>query len=131
MTWDSGAVFGEADGKADRGGAGMTELHHRRSIRLQGYDYGSAGAYFVTICAKNRECLFGDIVGGEMPLFRHGDRQTNDATPCRKSYAGSKRFRRAMSTSCAARRAFPSGSATTTSTSFATKIRSIASDTTS
>ncbi len=42
--------------------------HHRRSIRLKGYDYSQAGAYFVTICAQNRECLFGEIVNGEMQL---------------------------------------------------------------
>jgi putative transposase len=32
--------------------------HHRRSIRLQGYDYSQAGAYFVTMCTQNRELLF-------------------------------------------------------------------------
>ena len=37
------------------------DIHHRRSIRLRGYDYSQAGAYFVTICAQGRECLFGDI----------------------------------------------------------------------
>ena len=36
-------------------------IHHRRSIRLKGYDYGQAGLYFVTICVQNRECLFGEI----------------------------------------------------------------------
>jgi len=40
------------------------EIHHRRSIRLKEYDYSQAGAYFVTICTWNRECLFGDIVNG-------------------------------------------------------------------
>jgi len=44
------------------------EKHHRRSIRLKGYDYSQAGAYYVTICTQNRACLFGDIVGGEMRL---------------------------------------------------------------
>ena len=44
------------------------DIHHRRSIRLQGYDYSRAGAYFVTICVHNRECLFGDIIDGEMRL---------------------------------------------------------------
>ncbi len=38
------------------------DRHHRRSIRLKGYDYSRAGAYFVTICTHNRECLFGEIV---------------------------------------------------------------------
>jgi putative transposase len=44
------------------------ERHHRRSIRLKGYDYSSDGAYFVTICTKNRECLFGDVADGEMRM---------------------------------------------------------------
>ncbi len=39
---------------------------NRRSIRLQGYDYSQAGAYFVTICTQNRECLFGGVMDGEM-----------------------------------------------------------------
>ena len=42
--------------------------HHRRSIRLKGYDYSQAGAYFVTICAQDMECLFGGIVDGEIQL---------------------------------------------------------------
>jgi len=37
-------------------------IHHRRSIRLKGYDYSQNGAYFITICVQNRECLFGDVV---------------------------------------------------------------------
>ena len=42
--------------------------HHRRSIRLKGWDYAGAGAYFVTICTHRRENLFGEIVAGEMRL---------------------------------------------------------------
>ena len=42
------------------------EVHHRRSIRLRDYDYSSAGAYFVTVCTRNRECLLGEVVEGEM-----------------------------------------------------------------
>src|SRR3990167_2716340 len=49
-----------------------SDLHHRRSIRLTGYDYSQQGAYFVTICAQNRECLFGEIVGGKMVLNEAG-----------------------------------------------------------
>ena len=43
-------------------------IHHRRSIRLKGYDYASAGLYFVTICTQNRECLFGEIQNEKMVL---------------------------------------------------------------
>jgi REP-associated tyrosine transposase len=32
--------------------------HHRRSIRLPGYDYTRPGAYFVTICTQGRQCIF-------------------------------------------------------------------------
>jgi REP element-mobilizing transposase RayT len=46
--------------------------HHRRSIRLKGYDYSEEGGYFVTICTHNRECLFGEIVEGEMRLNEIG-----------------------------------------------------------
>ena len=44
------------------------DVHHRHSIRLQGYDYSQAGAYFVTICTQGRVCLFGEIAGGKMVL---------------------------------------------------------------
>ena len=44
------------------------DIHHRRSIRLKGYDYASEGLYFVTMCVKNRECLFGEIKNNEMVL---------------------------------------------------------------
>jgi len=47
--------------------------HHRRSIRLKEYDYTRAGAYFVTICAWNRECLFGEVVNGEIRLNEWGE----------------------------------------------------------
>jgi REP element-mobilizing transposase RayT len=38
------------------------QKHHRRSIRLKGYDYSSPGAYFVTICTQGRECVLDDPV---------------------------------------------------------------------
>jgi len=38
-------------------------IHHRKSIRLKGYDYSQAGLYFITINTKDRACLFGKIVG--------------------------------------------------------------------
>jgi putative transposase len=49
------------------------EIHHRRSIRLKDYDYSSGGAYFITICVKNRECLFGEIIEGKMNLSEIGE----------------------------------------------------------
>jgi putative transposase len=42
--------------------------HHRRSLRLRGYDYALAGAYFVTIVTQDRACLLGDVVAGAMRL---------------------------------------------------------------
>lgn len=44
------------------------KIHHRRSIRLDGYDYSRIGGYFVTICTNKNRCLFGDIVDGAMIL---------------------------------------------------------------
>ena len=42
--------------------------HHRRSIRLKGYDYASAGLYFITICVQHHTCLYGKIENGIMIL---------------------------------------------------------------
>ena len=47
-------------------------IHHRRSIRLRGYDYAGGGAYFITICTQDKQFLFGDIVEGEMILAEEG-----------------------------------------------------------
>ena len=45
-----------------------TDIHYRRRIRLQGYDYSQPGAYFVTVCTQNRACLLGEIMDDEMHL---------------------------------------------------------------
>jgi putative transposase len=46
--------------------------HKRRSIRLQKYDYSAPGAYFITICTHQRQCLFGEILAGQMELNATG-----------------------------------------------------------
>ena len=51
-------------------------LRARRSIRLPGHDYGSPGAYFVTICTAQRRHLFGEVVDEDVrlsPLGRMAD----------------------------------------------------------
>ncbi len=48
------------------------EGHHRHSIRLPGADYSIPGFYFVTICTKKREHLFGEVVDAEMRLNDFG-----------------------------------------------------------
>lgn len=48
------------------------ERHHRQSVRLRGFDYSSAGAYFITLCTQHRTCLFGDIADGVMVLNSAG-----------------------------------------------------------
>lgn len=61
---------------------GSTEYHlyesianhpNRRNIRLKGYDYSQPGAYFVTICTRDRACLFGEVADGEMRLNEWGE----------------------------------------------------------
>jgi putative transposase len=49
-----------------------SQMHHRRSLRLKGYDYAQAGAYFVTICILHRRCLLGEIYADEMQLSETG-----------------------------------------------------------
>lgn len=47
--------------------------HYRRSIRLKGYNYSSEGTYYVTIVTQGRECLFGEIIDGEMYISEYGE----------------------------------------------------------
>ena len=47
-------------------------IHHRRSIRLKGYDYSKAGAYFITICCDDRLHRFGKILDHKMILHQLG-----------------------------------------------------------
>ena len=48
------------------------DQHHRRSIRLQGYDYTQAGLYFITICIWQRECLLGHVINSTVELNHYG-----------------------------------------------------------
>ena len=48
------------------------EGNRRRSMRLQQFDYSKQGAYFITICAYHRACLFGKITNDQMVLNQFG-----------------------------------------------------------
>ena len=48
------------------------EIHHRRSIRLRGYDYSNEGMYFITICTHERKHIFGEIRDDQMILNELG-----------------------------------------------------------
>ncbi|OWP83463.1 hypothetical protein BWK59_10365 [Flavobacterium davisii] len=48
-------------------------IHHRKSIRLKGYDYAQAGLYFITLCCQDRASLFGHIENGKMILNSFGE----------------------------------------------------------
>jgi len=54
------------------------KIHHRKSIRLNDYDYSQVGFYFVTICCQHRACLFGGIVDDEMILNDAGKMVANE-----------------------------------------------------
>lgn len=43
------------------------------SARMQNWDYANEGAYFITICTKDRVHYFGEIVNGEMQLNELGN----------------------------------------------------------
>ena len=42
--------------------------HRRNSLRLQNYNYKSAGIYFITMCVNQRQCLFGDMENKKLKL---------------------------------------------------------------
>lgn len=46
----------------------MFKSKNRRSIRLRDYDYSSPGAYFVTICIHNHQCLLGESYTDKVAL---------------------------------------------------------------
>ena len=48
------------------------DVHHRKNIRLKEYDYSKEGMYFITICTKDRERLFGNIINRKMKLNEYG-----------------------------------------------------------
>src|SRR4051812_39399495 len=50
-----------------------SDIHHRRSIRLKGYDYSYPGYYFITICVQHREPYLGKIRNGEVVLSQAGE----------------------------------------------------------
>jgi len=54
----------------------MPDLFRNRyridSVRLKNWDYSTPGAYFITICTKNRERVFGRVKRGEMILSEIG-----------------------------------------------------------
>ena len=49
------------------------DRHHRRSIRLWGWDYSQPAAYFVTLCTQGGECLFGEVLDGAMRPNESGE----------------------------------------------------------
>ena len=51
--------------------------HHRRSIRVRGYDYSQRGVYFVTICAHGRDSLFGRVQEDAVRLNAAGETVQN------------------------------------------------------
>jgi REP element-mobilizing transposase RayT len=46
---------------------------HRNSTRLRHFDYASSGAYFITACAYQRECIFGQVLEGKMVVNELGN----------------------------------------------------------
>jgi len=50
----------------------MEQIHKCKSIRLKEYDYSQAGWYYITICTKDKMCLFGRVVNGKTILNKIG-----------------------------------------------------------
>ena len=70
------------------------EIHRRRYIRYKGHDYSQPGAYFVTICAWNRECIFGQATGTAVVLTPEGKIVQEEwvKTPAHRSYVRLDQF---------------------------------------
>jgi putative transposase len=70
------------------------QRHHRRSIRLKGYDYRNGGAYFITICTTDRACVFGGVGDGVVHPTRRGliARASWDDIPNHRAYVELDKF---------------------------------------
>jgi len=49
------------------------DFHHRQSVRLKNYDYAQEGLYFITICVKHHQCVFGNLIKDQMQLNEIGE----------------------------------------------------------
>jgi len=56
----------------------IIQKYHRRSVRLNGYNYSSKGLYFVTVCTQDRKCLFGEIIEQQIHLNDYGNIVQNE-----------------------------------------------------
>jgi REP element-mobilizing transposase RayT len=65
------------------------DIHHRKSIRLKGYDYAQTGLYFITICCYEKRPLFGEIVGAKnlSPAKNGGSSQTQYISSAPKDFS--------------------------------------------
>jgi putative transposase len=50
----------------------LEDRNNRRSIRLDHFDYSNPGAYFITICVKDRKSMLGKVVNRQMVLNEYG-----------------------------------------------------------
>jgi REP element-mobilizing transposase RayT len=48
-------------------------VYARKRLRLPGYDYATAGSYFVTVVARDGLCLFGDVIDDDVELSPIGE----------------------------------------------------------
>jgi hypothetical protein len=48
-------------------------IHNRKSIRLQEFDYSQPGGYFVTLCTREKVCVFGEVVENDVQLSSIGE----------------------------------------------------------
>ena len=51
------------------------KLPKRKDLRIKQYDYSSAGAYFVTMCIKDRKRILSDIIKSSVGVGAHDDPQ--------------------------------------------------------
>ena len=58
-------------------------LPARKNIRLDNYDYSRNGAYFITLCTKDKMCIFWDNNDKYQPLPQESTPQTVGAASCK------------------------------------------------
>jgi putative transposase len=64
------------------------EKYRARTVRIEGYDYGTDGAYFITICSHQKTPIFSEIREGIVHLLPLGKiiREEWESTPAVRGY---------------------------------------------
>ena len=80
------------------------ELPKRKNLRLKNFDYSSAGAYFVTVCIRDRARILSDITKREGTTVDRAKNRTGRGGACSSRKSNAKPNRTGRGGACSSRK---------------------------